>query len=280
MRKENELLEKQELRNELIDRLEVLDQVGRLLLLKGTDFATQQQVADYYKTPTNTIETLTTRNMDELSLDGFKTFSNKEIKSLNIQDECFKIPNRGMRLFTKRAILRVGMLLQDSPVAKELRTKLLDIVNDAESGQGSIETIVDEINEEKTLQVQLGQAIFEGNMIKVIEVTTKINDLKNKRIQELEPKADYYDDVLNNSRLLTTTEIAKDLGISARKLNDILHQKKIQFKQSGIWMLYSEYQDKVPEYADYKITEHGSYLKWTEKGREWILSVVKNDLEC
>ena len=67
-----------------------------------------------------------------------------------------KIPNRGLRLMTKRTLLNIGMLLRDSEVAKELRRRILDIVHDAENGNGSIETVVNEIDEEKRLSMELG----------------------------------------------------------------------------------------------------------------------------
>ena len=62
------------------------------------------------------------------------------------------LPNRGMKLFPKRAILRVGMLLRDSEIAKEIRTRLLDIVQDTEKASPEIiHNVVEEINEEKQL---------------------------------------------------------------------------------------------------------------------------------
>lgn len=70
-------------------------------------------------------------------------------------------------------------------------------------------------------------------------------------------------------------KLQKDLGMSARKLNTILHESGIQFKQSGTWMLYSKYQDLIKEgLCDYKVTEHGQQLKWTEKGRKFIIDLV------
>ena len=108
------------------ERLDVLDKVKKLIMLKGTEYMTLEQVANYYERPKQTIESIKSRNKEELNKNGMKTFTNKELKSLNIQDECFKIPNRGMILFNKRAILNVGMLLTESPIAEEVRTLLLD----------------------------------------------------------------------------------------------------------------------------------------------------------
>lgn len=76
-----------------------------------------------------------------------------------------------------------------------------------------------------------------------------IEEQKEKqRIEEenkiLAPKADYTDRVLQAEGLITTTLIAKDFGLSARKLNDILNKEGIQYKQGRTWVLYSKYQDK------------------------------------
>ena len=102
----------------------------------------------------------------------------------------------------------------------------------------------------------------------------KVDRLK-KENEVMKPKADYHDTVLNCENLLTVTEIAKDLGMSAIKLNKILNEEKIQFRQSGSWVLYSKYQNLINDgYCDYKITEHGQQLKWTEKGRKFIIDII------
>ena len=62
--------------------------------------------------------------------------------------------------------------------------------------------------------------------------------VQNQQITEMTPKAGYYDVVLNCKDVISTTEIAKDYGWSAKKMNAYLHEKKIQFKQGKIWLLY------------------------------------------
>ena len=56
-----------------------------------------------------------------------------------------------------------------------------------------------------------------------------------KKIKYLAPKAEYTDNVLQAEGLITTTAIAKDFGMSARKLNGILNKEGIQYKQGGQW---------------------------------------------
>ena len=101
-------------------------------------------------------------------------------------------------------------------------------------------------------------------------------------IKEQKPKVEYHDDVLNKEGLITTTVIAKDLGFkSATKLNKIMNMNKIIFKnQSGTWCPYADYEWLISDgYADYQsyTQEHSSpCLKWTEKGRKWIIENYNN----
>ena len=108
--------------------------------------------------------------------------------------------------------------------------------------------------------------------------------VQNQQILELKPKATYYDLVLNCKDLLATTAIAKDYGLSAKKLNQILHDKKIQFKQGDLWLLYQKYADK-----GYTSTKTNSFpdnkgeiraklhTYWTQKGRLFIYEILKGD---
>jgi hypothetical protein len=99
--------------------------------------------------------------------------------------------NRNNLLFSKRTILNVGMLLRDSEIAKEIRTRLLDIEYESnnaiqENGKTLKQNITDEINSEIKLSMDLGIAIVEGNTQEIIRISTEINKLKNKRISDLE----------------------------------------------------------------------------------------------
>ena len=93
----------------------------------------------------------------------------------------------------------------------------------------------------------------------------------------MKPKADYHDEVLNKDDLINTTVIAKDLGLrSAAKLNNIMHSNNIIYKNSsGTWCPYADYEWLITEnYADYKsynVKNSNPCLKWTEKGRKWII---------
>lgn len=98
-------------------------------------------------------------------------------------------------------------------------------------------------------------------------------------IEKQAPKVEYYDTVLQSDKLVTTTEIAKDLGMSAVTLHSILHDLGIIYKKGKTWLLYEKYQKRVPEYCDYSISKYGQTLKWTEKGREWLIELIKGELK-
>jgi len=127
MNRENELLENKQKREEVIDRVEVLEQVGELLLLPNTEYATTETVARYYDVEIDTIKKIISRHKQEISSNGYRLFSKSEIEKILKDAMCegeFEIPNRGMLLFPKKAILTIGLLLRDSLVANEIKRQL------------------------------------------------------------------------------------------------------------------------------------------------------------
>ena len=135
----------------------------------------------------------------------------------------------------------------------------------------------DYLSEEEKLKLQL----FSKDPLKVASTHIKLVELATAPLitenKILKPKAEYHDDVLNKQGLITTTVIAKDLGLkSATKLNQIMNINHIVFKnKSGIWCPYAEYEwlitDKYADYQSYNDENATLCLKWTEKGRKWIM---------
>ena len=101
---------------------------------------------------------------------------------------------------------------------------------------------------------------------------------------ELQPKASYYDLVLNCKDLLSVSKIAKDYGKSAMWLNNYLHAKKVQFKQGDIWLLYQKYAEQgytQTKTATYPGEDGDAHFRvhtyWTQKGRLFIYDLLKAD---
>lgn len=105
---------------------------------------------------------------------------------------------------------------------------------------------------------------------------------KNQIIGELKPKADYYDEILKNPGLVTITQIAKDYGMSGQKMNDILHDLGIQYKQSGQWLLYDKYSKNGYTHSETVdiVRSDGRRdvkmnTKWKQKGRIFLYNMLK-----
>ena len=110
------------------------------------------------------------------------------------------------------------------------------------------------------------------------------NTIKTQQIGELKPKADYVDKILKSKSLMTITQIAKDYGMSGTKLNSILHDLRVQYKQSNQWLLYSKYHNKGYTHSEPFIvnqtdgtTKTRLTTKWTNKGRLFLYELLKNN---
>ena len=100
---------------------------------------------------------------------------------------------------------------------------------------------------------------------------------RDEEIARLKPRADYADHVLDSVTCITTTQLAKELGMTAQELNRLLCAMHIQYWQSGQYMLYADYarQGLAKSRTQKRILKHGMvitemYLVWTERGRDFI----------
>lgn len=105
---------------------------------------------------------------------------------------------------------------------------------------------------------------------------------QQKIIGELQPKANYVDAILQSKSLVLTTQIAKDYGMSARRLNQILKEMRIQYKVGGQWVLYSKYQSNGYVHSrTINITRANGesdttmQTEWTQKGRLFLYEELK-----
>lgn len=212
---EETIINNKEEREKLVKRVEVLERVKTLLIIPGTDFATVKQVADFYEVEPDNIKRVYQRNKKEIDMDGVCVKSYKEflternvplekvkgkviVKYLN--GEVLEIPNRGINVFPRRAILRIGMLLRDSAVAQEVRTQLLNIEE-----KTSEVMKVSSINKEEKLLMDIALAYKSGEIDKLMAATSAYNKFQSRYIKELEPKAKIVDDMIKNGSSITTT---------------------------------------------------------------------------
>ncbi|HCY6538544.1 TPA: phage antirepressor [Staphylococcus aureus] len=107
------------------------------------------------------------------------------------------------------------------------------------------------------------------------------NLLLQQEMGELKPKADYVDEILKSTGTLATTQIAADYGISAQKLNKLLHEARLQRKVNKQWVLYSEYMgksytesDTIPIVRSDGREDTVLQTRWTQKGRLKIHEIM------
>ena len=306
----NNINEREIIMNE--ERLDILDKVKELVFMKGTEYMTTEMVANYYNVPEGTIRTAIRRNKEELIKNGFNKYSKDEILRMfhcetNVKQERTRciividgeeiiINNTGLNLFNKRSVLNIGMLLEGSPIAEEVRTLLLDnheqlnnIHSKLENGEEIIKEDIDKSNplyfenkeeelrkQEKDLNISLVEAINTGDMNKYMAIDCQKNKIKEDLIALEKERNDL---LVHSNKTYTASELATECGFkSANAFNKDLHERKIQYKVNGTWKLYSEYDGKG--YTETKQTEKNGITiyntRWTGEGRKFLLENVYN----
>ncbi len=108
----------------------------------------------------------------------------------------------------------------------------------------------------------------------------QLRDL-NEANAEMRVKVSYYDQILASKSTVTTTQIAQDYGMSAKKFNIELRNLKIQRKVGGQWILYAPYNTMGYVHSETFIPECSTTgkvvmtTKWTQKGRLFLYETLK-----
>ena len=127
----------------------------------------------------------------------------------------------------------------------------------------------------------MGRALKIANM--VINEQKVLIAAQEQQISEFKPIRDYVDEILSSTSALTITQIAADYDITARALNKILEEEKVQRNVSGQWILYKNQMGKgYTKSETFTFTRSDGRLdskittKWTQKGRLMIHEIMKS----
>jgi len=167
---------------------------------------------------------------------------------------------------SKKGVLQLA--LKYDPI---IRSKLIDYVEELESRNPRIPQNYKEAMLEAV-------RLYDENVI----LEEKVRE-SEQILSEVKPKADYADEILSSEGTLNITQIAKDYGMSAKALNELLHKNKIQFKCGEQWVLGAKYADKgYTETKEYpvklirgKILITNKRTLWTRKGEQFIHELLK-----
>ena len=115
-------------------------------------------------------------------------------------------------------------------------------------------------------------------MARALQIANRTIEQCKQQIAELEPKAQYLDSILDSDELLTTTQIAKDYGMTAYQMNKLLHGLGVEYKQNGQWLLYAQHQSKGYMQSITQPIGNGKTKqesRWTQEGKKFIEEVLR-----
>ena len=195
------------------------------------------------------------------------------------ENTTLEIPNRGLTVINESGLYSL-ILSSKLPKAKEFKRWVTSEVLPSIRKHGAY--AVDELLNDPEFAIKTFTALKEERA-KNRQLTDTVA-IQNQQIAELQPKASYYDVVLNCKDVISISKISKDYGKSAQWLNEYLHKKKVQFKQGDIWLLYEKYADKGYTHSRTHIIngkggkpEPKMHTYWTQKGRLFIYDLLKSD---
>ena len=122
-------------------------------------------------------------------------------------------------------------------------------------------------------------------MARALQIMQATLQRRDEQIAMLQPRADYADHVLDSITCITTTQLAKELDMSAQELNRLLCEMRIQYWQSGQYLLYADYaRQGYAKNRTHSYRRHNgevmtnTYLVWTERGRDFIHRLLNKKL--
>lgn len=198
--------------------------------------------------------------------------------------------NQEVWLLTEDGLYEV-LFQSRKPIAKQFKKGVKQILHEVRTTGGYISTTPNDTPEEimaRALTIAQATLAKREERLKQLEAQAEQQQVtietQTEEIKKSAPKVSYYDNHLQSVNALTATQIAKEIGMSAEKLNSKLKELGIQFKQSGQWLLKSPY-DKWGMHetrTNIFTSERGNtytntYTVWTQRGRRFIIAIYEND---
>ena len=198
--------------------------------------------------------------------------------------------NREVWLLTEDGLYEV-LMQSRKPIAKEFKKGVKEILKTIRKTGGYIATKSDDTPEEimaRALTIAQATLAKREERLKQLEAQAEQQqvtiEIQTEEIKKSAPKVSYYDKHLQSVNALTATQIAKEIGMSAEKLNSKLKELGIQFKQSGQWLLKSPYdkwgmhETRTNIFTSERGNTHtNTYTVWTQRGRRFIIALYEND---
>ncbi|MER5551440.1 hypothetical protein ABT001_07135 [Streptomyces sp. NPDC002793] len=214
------LLESPALRVEQMGRVEALDKVKNLVMLPDGIHLRTEEVARYFEVSTASVKRLTDRHLQELTGNGMRVLRGAELQSfhsdmLSLWDgegrESYPQAATQLRLYTRRTVLNVAMLLRDSDIARSVRTHLLDAEEDLRASYDSLDRRVTRI---EGCLVGVGSALQELG---------PVLGRMSQRLDSLDRKLDVTHQVVG-AISIRLTDVSQDVIRLDARMDDLAHR--------------------------------------------------------
>ena len=221
-------------RDALAVRTDVLDKVGVLATLPDDMHCMTQQVADFYEVDVETIKNAVKRNRDEFEDDGYTVVIRSAFEDrfkMNLSTQSARVA-----LFPRRAVLRVGMLLRDSDVAKRVRDYLLDVEQTQISARHQAEMLT---------RADLARMILEAEEEKSILAAA---------LESAAPAIAYHERHISESDDIVVVKVwGAWFGLTEPKAFELLREKKVIYREliGRRWSNSKQRMEDVYEYRAY-----------------------------
>lgn len=228
-------------------------------------------------------------------IDYDKSSLNKLVASVDDDEKVRNIVptpggNQQVWMLTEGGLYEV-LMQSRKPIAKQFKKGVKQILHEVRTTGGYISTTSNDTPEEimaRALTIAQATLAKREERLKQLEAETEQQqvtiELQDKEIKEAAPKVNYYNNHLQSVNTLTSTQIAKQIGMDAEKLHKKLKETNVIYRQSGQWLLHSPYSTwglhstRTQTYtrSDGSIGTNVCTV-WTERGRRFIIALYENE---
>lgn len=210
----------------------------------------------------------------------------KMLKNIDSEEKVRKIVptlggNQESWLLTEDGLYEV-LMQSRKPIAKAFKREVKKILKTIRKTGGYIPTTPDMSDMEiLSRAVLIGQRTIEEQKAQIAFEQSK-NAKLSKELTQIRPAAQFALECLDSPSLFTVEQIAKDYGLSARALNNLLKQEGLQYKRGEQWFLYARYADQGLTHSKTQKIKHSDgsveykmYTCWTARGRRFIHELLR-----
>lgn len=237
-------------------------------------------------------------------IDYDKTSLNKLVASVDDDEKGRNIiptpgGNQQVWFLTEGGLYEV-LMQSRKPIAKQFKKGVKQILHEVRTTGGYISTKQEDTPEEimaRALTIAQATLAKREERLKqletenaqkqiIIERKDEEISIKDDTIKVLAPKGKCYDEIMSSEGLVTTNMIAAFLGVSAIKLNKLLCEWGVQYRQSSVYFLTDKYRSKgftkhVPyPYMDNGVQKSREHMYWTESGRKFVIELFNTKLSA